>query len=30
LLPPAQIIPTAEETWAFHITVIRELMAAKE
>jgi len=29
LLPPAQIIPTAEETWAFHITVIRELMAAK-
>jgi murein tripeptide amidase MpaA len=30
LLPPAQIIPTAEETWAFHITVIRELMTANE
>jgi len=27
LLPPAQIIPTAEETWAFHISVMRELMA---
>ena len=26
LLPPQQIIPTAEETWAFHTTVIRELM----
>ena len=26
LLPPEQIIPTAEETWAFHTTVIRELM----
>jgi len=28
LLPPEQIIPTAEETWAFHTTVIRELMNA--
>eukprot|EP00092_Neocalanus_flemingeri_P019908 GFUD01021566.1.p1 GENE.GFUD01021566.1~~GFUD01021566.1.p1 ORF type:complete len:363 (+),score=91.16 GFUD01021566.1:33-1091(+) len=28
LLPAEQIIPTAEETWAFHITVIRELMTA--
>jgi len=28
LLPPAQIIPTAEETWAFHTTVIRELLNA--
>ena len=27
LLPPEQIIPTAEETWAFHTSVIRELMA---
>jgi len=27
LLPPEQIIPTAEETWAFHISVMRELMA---
>jgi len=26
LLPADQIIPTAEETWAFHETVIRELM----
>ena len=26
LLPAEQIIPTAEETWAFHETVIRELM----
>jgi len=26
LLPPEQIIPTAEEVWAFHHTVIRELM----
>jgi len=26
LLPPEQIIPTAEETWAFHETVIRDLM----
>merc|ERR1711970_1130919 len=25
LLPPSQIIPTAEETWAFHVTVIREI-----
>jgi len=29
LLPAEQIIPTAEETWAFHITVIRELMTAQ-
>lgn len=27
LLPPEQIIPTAEEVWAFHLTVIREIMA---
>jgi len=27
LLPPEQIIPTAEEVWAFHITVIREIIA---
>ena len=26
ILPAEQIIPTAEETWAFHITVIREIM----
>jgi len=26
LLPPEQIIATAEETWAFHETVIRDLM----
>ena len=26
ILPADQIIPTAEETWAFHITVIRELV----
>merc|ERR1711872_1041228 len=26
LLPADQIIPTSEETWAFHITVIRELI----
>ena len=25
LLPPDQIIPTAEETWAFHLTVAREI-----
>jgi len=30
LLPANQIIPTAEETWAFHITVIRELMEAQK
>ena len=29
LLPPSQIIPTAEETWAFHMTVIRELIRGK-
>merc|ERR1711971_186713 len=28
LLPADQIIETSEETWAFHITVIRELAAA--
>jgi len=26
LLPPAQIIPTGEETWAFHLTVAREII----
>jgi len=26
ILPPDQIIPTAEETWAFHLTVMREIM----
>lgn len=25
ILPPDQIIPTAEEVWAFHITTIREI-----
>jgi len=30
LLPPDQIIATAEETWAFHITVIRELIAMEK
>jgi len=30
LLPPEQIIPTAEEVWAFHNTVIRELMLAQK
>jgi len=29
LLPAEQIVPTAEETWAFHMTVIRELMVAQ-
>ena len=29
LLPPDQIIPTAEETWAFHATVMRELLKGK-
>jgi len=29
LLPPAQIIPTAEETWAFHMTVVRELVSSQ-
>jgi len=28
ILPADQIIPTSEETWAFHLTVIRELMTA--
>jgi len=28
LLPPEQIIPTGEETWAFHMTAAREV--AKE
>jgi len=28
LLPADQIIPTAEETWAFHTAVIRELMTS--
>jgi murein tripeptide amidase MpaA len=27
ILPPEQIIPTAEEVWAFHLTVVREIMA---
>jgi len=26
LLPPEQIIPTAEETWAFHQTIMREIL----
>jgi len=26
LLPPSQIIPTAEEAWAFHKTVMREII----
>merc|ERR1712059_76485 len=26
LLPPDQIIPTGEETWAFHLTVAREII----
>jgi len=30
ILPAEQIIPTAEETWAFHITVIRELEMAEQ
>jgi len=30
ILPADQIIPTAEETWAFHLTVIRELMTAHQ
>lgn len=30
ILPPEQIIPTAEETWAFHTSVIRDLMQAQE
>ncbi|XP_023341572.1 carboxypeptidase B [Eurytemora carolleeae] len=27
LLPPDKIIPTAQEVWAFHLTVIREIIA---
>jgi len=27
ILPPAQIIPTSEETWAFHQAVIRQLIS---
>ena len=30
LLPPSQIIQTAEETWAFHMTVIRELIKGEK
>jgi len=30
ILPAEQIIPTAEETWAFHMTVIRELAMAEQ
>eukprot|EP00090_Calanus_glacialis_P035855 TRINITY_DN6115_c0_g1_i1.p1 TRINITY_DN6115_c0_g1~~TRINITY_DN6115_c0_g1_i1.p1 ORF type:complete len:424 (-),score=112.63 TRINITY_DN6115_c0_g1_i1:138-1409(-) len=30
ILPAEQIVPTAEETWAFHITVIRELAMAEQ
>ena len=26
LLPPEQIVPTGEEVWAFHLTVVRELL----
>ena len=26
LLPPEQIIPTARETWAFHLTAAREII----
>jgi len=26
ILPPEQIIPTAEEAWAFHVTVVREIL----
>jgi len=26
LLPPTQIIPTGEETWAFHLTMAREII----
>merc|ERR1719175_283776 len=29
ILPPEQIIPTSEEVWALHLTVIRELMTAQ-
>ena len=29
ILPPEQIVPTGEEVWAFHITVVRELLAAE-
>ena len=26
VLPPEQIVPTGEEVWAFHLTVVRELL----
>ena len=26
LLPPEQIIPTGEETWAFHMAVARQIV----
>ena len=26
ILPPEEILPTAEEMWAFHLAVVRELL----
>ena len=26
LLPPEQIIPTGEETWAFHMAIARQII----
>ena len=30
ILPAEQIIPTAEEVWAFHTTVLREIMSMEQ
>lgn len=30
ILPSDQIIPTAEEVWAFHTTVLREMSARRK
>ena len=27
LLPPSQILPTSEETWAFHVSAARDIVA---
>ena len=27
ILPPSEIIPTAEETWAFHVVVANQIIA---
>lgn len=30
MLPPSQIVPTGEEVWAFHVTIIREILAQQK